>query len=53
MFYPEGFDKGVARCRHPKLRAPAGSEQEGSGLTAGTGDGAKGPGEGEPGEGRT
>jgi hypothetical protein len=22
MFYPEGFDKGVTRCRHPKLEAP-------------------------------
>ena len=22
MFYPEGFEKGVARCRHPKLEAP-------------------------------
>jgi hypothetical protein len=22
MFYPEGFDKGVARCRHEKLTAP-------------------------------
>ena len=21
MFYPEGFDKGVARCRHDKLKS--------------------------------
>jgi len=23
MWYPEGFDKGVARCGHDKLRGPA------------------------------
>jgi hypothetical protein len=24
MYYPEGFDKGVARCRHEKLTPPPG-----------------------------
>jgi hypothetical protein len=31
MFYPEGFDKGVAKCRHARLLAQdegAGAKQE-------------------------
>jgi hypothetical protein len=27
MHYPEGYDKGVARCRHEKLTAPASAAQ--------------------------
>ena len=26
MYYPEGFDKGVAKCTHPKLRKPEAQE---------------------------
>ena len=28
MYYPEGFDKGVTRCTHPKLRNPESAEEE-------------------------
>ena len=36
MFYPEGFDKGVTKCSHPKLRRPEaqeGGEVEGAGSS--------------------
>ena len=34
MYYPEGFDKGVARCRHPKLRPNEGHGEAAAGDKA-------------------